>query len=68
MCEICGRTKCASGCPNNDEAAVCENCGKTIYRGEYVYEVNGDAYCEECADKLTIEDLVKCGSVYKEEA
>lgn len=70
MCEICGKSICPPRCPNSDyeEVTVCENCGKHIRRGEYAYDVNGDAYCEDCAEKLTIEDLVKCGSVHKEVA
>lgn len=68
MCDYCKKTICPAGCPNNDEAAVCENCGKHILRGEVVYEVGEDCYCEDCAATLTIEDLVKCGSAYKETA
>ena len=51
MCEYCHRNPCLSRCPNAPEPPIlyeCSCCGKEIYEGDIYYNIDGDAWCEEC--------------------
>lgn len=41
----------------NEEVIVdwCEECGKPIYRGDYMFDYKGVRLCEECRNDYTFE-------------
>lgn len=53
MCYECGSHPCVSSCPNAKRIVChkCVNCKDDIYDGEIFYNLNGDAWCEECIDE-----------------
>lgn len=56
MCEICHRTPCAPGCPNEEvKYILCDECGARIPIGDYYVideDESGMLLCDNCADKL----------------
>lgn len=65
MCEECTRVSC-SGCPFSvdgaEECDICELCGEPVFDGDAF--VSDDAcVCCACADGLTVDDLLKLGSM-----
>lgn len=62
MCEMCRQYPCHPQCPNAEPIlyGYCEKCGKQIYAGERICELDvGVAYCEDC-----ISDSWKTAEVY----
>ncbi|MEG1476577.1 MAG: hypothetical protein RSC38_02460 [Oscillospiraceae bacterium] len=53
MCSECGRTPCASRCPNATEQTAtglyCESCGEEFGIDDMAYEDGSDLYCIDCA-------------------
>lgn len=55
MCELCRQTPCHSRCPNADEPPIvtrCLKCHEPIREGDDYYDIEGDAFCEECIAKF----------------
>lgn len=53
MCDICLHSPCLPQCPNAPPPPVvftCYNCGEPIYEGDNYYDIEGEAWCEECID------------------
>lgn len=51
MCEICLTTPCHPRCPNAPEPRIvhwCIHCYEPIREGDDFYDVDGEAWCEEC--------------------
>lgn len=51
MCSVCMSNPCNSRCPNAEEEKtvhICMNCGEDIYEGDDYYDIDGEAWCEEC--------------------
>ena len=51
MCTLCLRHPCHPRCPNAPDppyATKCSNCDGNIYEGDYVYDIDGEEWCEEC--------------------
>ena len=50
MCDVCRRTPCAAGCPNNDDEPLfyCNKCDEAIFPGAVYYEICGEIFCEDC--------------------
>lgn len=51
MCEYCHSFPHLSRCPNAPEPPEvykCSCCGEPIYEGDTYYDIDGDAWCEEC--------------------
>ena len=69
MCELCKRSPCPPGCPNDAESTSthCRECGIQIFPGDGCYIVNGKRYCEECVESATLEDLVRMCDIEQEE-
>lgn len=40
-------------------AVMCAYCGEEIEEGEIFLSINGDEYCEACADDMTFNELVR---------
>ena len=60
MCDVCGRHRCAAGCPNAEpEEIVCEECGRTLRTGDKYIDVDGYAYCVDCLDIDMLLDLFR---------
>ncbi len=51
MCECCHRNPCLPRCPNASEPPIvykCSCCGEPIYEGDTYYDIDDDAWCEDC--------------------
>lgn len=61
MCDVCLHSPCLPGCPNEPPPPIvytCVNCQEPIYEGDDYYDIEGDAWCEECIrDALKIAEL-----------
>lgn len=51
MCEICRSAPCRARCPNHPPLiryGECSRCGKELYIGDTVTELDDRFYCEAC--------------------
>lgn len=62
MCNICYRSPCLSGCPNEDEPVavlLCESCGESICAGDSYHSIGGHDYCADCVDDMSSAKLLE---------
>lgn len=67
MCELCLRFPCMAGCPNAEEPPVvtkCATCGRSIFEGEEMVEINGESYHVECLENITTRELLELFGCY----
>ncbi len=64
MCESCYRAVCTPRCPYHEDTArrVCEKCGEPIFADSSFYRLGGRYLCEDCADELTVDELLELGN------
>ena len=60
MCEICLRSPCLSGCPNEiiPTIGTCSHCKNDIVHGMEYMDYDGDYICGECIDNMSTSELV----------
>jgi DNA-directed RNA polymerase subunit RPC12/RpoP len=39
-------------------AGVCNSCGDKVYIGEEVYKIDNKIYCEDCVEKVILEEEI----------
>lgn len=61
MCELCLTSPCHPRCPNAEEPKsihTCTMCGEGIFDGDKFLDGIDGIICEECADDLSLDELL----------
>lgn len=61
MCEICGRTICASGCPNAPDPEpvdLCSQCGNGILEGDEFFDGPEGPICKVCMEDMSYVEIL----------
>lgn len=60
VCEICLRSPCLNGCPNEviPIIGVCHRCRNDIEYGAQYLDFHGEYICEECLNEMPMSALL----------